>query len=129
MTLAEIRDAVDAKLATLWPTVQARQATYAANHNGRYFQLLPTHLILPADGLETALANLLAKPSYQAESGADFGGWPATLPMCLTIHQYDGPQGRGYAGICEVVVSGTTYWRAAQVGPETWRAFGWSVKG
>ena len=123
-TLAQVRNAVDAKLATLWATVQAREDAYAAAHNGRYWQGLRTHTLAPADGV-TVLPDIgNATPTDQAQA------WPAAilttpLEMTLQIDVYDGPLGVGYVATVQVSYAGTLYERAAQVGPETWRQYGW----
>lgn len=123
-TLAQIRTAVDNKLAALWPVVQAKQATYAANHNGRFWQGLVTRSIPPADGA-TALPDVGQKcPTDQPDP------WPSAIlttpmEMSLVIDVYSGPLGDGYVATVQVTVLGQTYERAAQVGPETWRQYAW----
>lgn len=125
-TLAQIRHAVDAKLAALWTTIQTRQDAYAAAHDGRYWQGLRTHTITPVDGVKALPDVGNATPTDQPVA------WPAAilttpLEMALQIDVYDGPAGQGYVATVQVDVLGQTYERAAQVGPEAWRAYGWRV--
>jgi hypothetical protein len=124
MTPAEIRDAVDAKLATLWNAIQNKEATYASNHQGRYWQGLRTHTLEPSDGLELLPTIGLTVPSDQADP------WPlairtSLLPMSIQIDVYDGPDGVGYVATVRVTINGQIWMRSAQVGPETWRQQGW----
>lgn len=124
MTLQQIKDQADAKLATLWTAVQNKEAAYFAA-NGRYWQGLKTHTVNPADGNETLPNVGTATPYYQSDP------YPlairnTALPMALEIHQYQCPDGtKGYQAFVYVTVLGETYTRSAQVGPETWRAYGW----
>lgn len=123
-TLAQVRQAVDTRLAQLWATIQARQDAYAAAHGGRYWQGLRTATITPADGVAALPDVGNATPTDQPQA------WPSAilttpLEMALQIDVYDGPLGAGYAATVQVQYNGTLYERAAQVGPETWRAFGW----
>jgi hypothetical protein len=128
LTLAEIRTAVDAKLAELWPVVQTKQAAYLASR-GRYWQGIRTIAGNPPEDAAEVAVNLAAKPSYQAESWADFAiGLPATLGFSLRIDTYSGPQGKGYVGTVEAMKNGVIYDRAANVGPETWRAHPWQQR-
>lgn len=124
LTPAQIRQAVDDKLAAAWTQLQNRQTAYLGAR-GRYFQGIKTHVVTPADGDETA-PDLTGRPTDQAETwtGAGFN-LPATLPMALQIDTYDGPQGKGYVGILWVQIGGQLWRRSAQVGPETWRARAW----
>jgi hypothetical protein len=128
-TLAEIRDTVDARLATLGTAIQSREDTYAAAHNGRYWQGIRTHSITPADG-NTAL------PDIGTTCPTDQLGvpWPVAIrntaiEMALQIDVYDGPLGVGYQATVYVTVLGNTYFRTQQVGPETWRQRGWAQVG
>lgn len=123
-TAAEIRQAVDTRLGTLWAAIQTRQDSYFATH-GRYWQGLRTASSIPADGAESLPDVGTAQPHYQ--SGAP---WPATirnttLPMAIEVHQYVSPQGPGYQATVTVTINGRTWARTAQHGPETWRAHGW----
>ena len=124
-TLQEIRDAVDAKLAGLWSAIQNKQDAYFLA-NGRYWQGLRTHTIVPTEGNETLPSVGTTVPADQPDP------WPVairnqTLPMALQIDVYDSPQGKGYQATVLVKVLGQLYRRVAQVGPETDRASGWQA--
>lgn len=124
-TLAEIRAQCDAKLVTLQAAITSRQTTYAAAHNGRYWQGLITHIIHPSDGSEILPTVGTATPTDQPTV------WPASLlstaiPMSLQIDVYDGSSGLGYTVTLRVQVLGKLYQRVANVGPETYRAQPWS---
>lgn len=130
-TITAVRNAVDARLATLWSVIQTRQDTYYAAH-GRYFQGKRTAASEPANtgagSLQTAVGDLLADhPADQRETWLDF--LPEldglAVEMVLTIDVYHGPEGQGYVGTVRVSHNGTIYERAAQSGPETWRAAAW----
>lgn len=124
-TLAQIRTAVDNRLAALWPTIQAKQDNYFATHN-KYWQGLRTHSVIPSEG-NTSLPDIgSACPPQQPGQP-----WPdavlnTALEMALWIDVYDGPQGTGYQATVVVSVLGNLYTRTAQVGPETWRTSGWT---
>jgi len=125
-TLTQIRNAIDARLKSLWPVVQARQDAYFAAH-GHYWQGLRTHTLHPADGNETLPDVGDKTPSDQPTA------WPGTLiaspiPMSLQIDVYDGPRGKGYVATVRVGYNGKVYERAAQVGPETDWAHGWQIE-
>lgn len=119
-----IRDAVDAKLAALWAAIQAHEDAFFLA-NGRYKQLLISHTITPADGVEVLPDIGTRKPGYE------ISGYPAAiknvaLPMALEIHQYQTPDGQvGYQAFVRVVVAGRIWQRSMQVGTETWRTHGW----
>jgi hypothetical protein len=125
-TAAQIRSAVDAKLANVWTAIQNKETAYANAHNGRFWQGLKTHTIDPADGA-TALPTIGgACPSDQAGQP-----WPSAilttpLEMAVQIDCYDGPGGQGYQATVYVTILGATWTRTAQSGPETWRASGWA---
>ncbi len=125
-TPAQIRTQVDNALATLWGAFQNKQDTYFANH-GRYYQLILTHSVTPADGNSVVPDQLNLKPHYEAQSAQDLGINIPSVPFALECHQYVTPDGTcGYQAFVSVTIAGNTWMRSAQVGPETWRAFGWT---
>jgi hypothetical protein len=134
-TLAEVRDAVDARLADLWTNqIVPRQNTYASNHGGRYWQgIITTNLAAMPDNLTTGsilevVPDTTRKPTDQAESWAAASiNLGATIPMALEIHAYDGPSGKGYVGIVWAKWTGTWYRRSQAFGPETWRTVAWAA--
>lgn len=123
--LAQIRTDVDSWLTAHWPAFQAKQATFFGNR-GRYWQGLVTHSAPPADGGLTAPDQAAAKPYYEVASWADQSWLDPTMEFALACDAYDGPLGQGYVAHCYVTVAGTTYHRAQNVGPETWRTQGWA---
>jgi hypothetical protein len=125
-TAAQIKSAVDSKLAALWTTIQNKEAAYAAAHNGRFWQGLLTAFPYPADGAT-------AFPTIGSACPTDQQGhpWPSAilttpLEMAIQIDCYDGPLGQGYQATVYVTISGNTWTRTAQVGPEDWRVIGWA---
>jgi hypothetical protein len=127
-TLAEIRDGADAWLAARWPTVLNRQAAYAANHGGRYWQGLLTHGTIPIDAVESLADRLNEHPTDQPESWHDaIAGLPVNWPCALVMDVYQGPQGWGYCATVYVYVSQLSriYSRSQNVGPEQHRTVGW----
>ena len=115
-TLNEIRDAIDARLASLWPHIAARQNTYFANH-GKYFQGIITPGALPADGQEIT-PDLTLRPHDQTQTWANANfNLGVTIPMRIALDTYAGPLGPGWVGRVWVRVQGRTWTRARGVGP------------
>lgn len=111
------RDKADAMWTNLASHVADREAAYLAI-NGRYFQGIRTHSPVPADGSEGA-PDRSRKPTDQAEDWNAAGFvLPAAMPASLAIHVYDGPQGKGYTAILEVLVAGKRWRRVESFGPE-----------
>lgn len=132
-TLSQLRDRVDAFIADKWPTLVARQENFRANR-GRYWQGLRTHTIVPQhdngkDG-SSAGDRLAATPNDHFENWLNvFPEWDGVpIPCSLTVDTYDGPGGMGWVAKIEVSFNGKTYERAGNVGPESYRAFGWRVQ-
>lgn len=138
-TLAQVRNAVDARLATLWTgQVIPRQTAYAGNHGGRFWQGLVTFTISalpnnPNDANPTLLEVtpvLNTHPTDQAFTWIDAGiNLEATIPMALQMDVYDGPLGKGYVGTVWGKWNGNLYSRSQQVGPETFRTLPWAQVG
>jgi len=88
MTLTELRNKANAKLADMWPVIQAKEDAYFANH-GRYFGLNWSPSLEVVDGVDTNLD--LSHPSVEHIS-ADVT-FPATVvPYQIQIFrmsQYD----------------------------------------
>lgn len=125
-TPPQIRAAVDAKLVTIWTAIQTKQNSYAASHNGRFWQGLRTHAINPADGL-TVLPDIGVRcPTDQL--GQPWPNAVLTLPieMAIQVDCYDGPLGTGYQATIWIVILANVWTRTTQVGPETWRTSGWA---
>lgn len=88
MTLTELRNKANAKLADMWPVIQAKEDTYFANH-GRYFGLNWSPSLVVVDGVDTDLE--LSHPSVEHIAGDVT--FPATqVPYQIQIFrmsQYD----------------------------------------
>lgn len=133
-TLTQVRDAVDARLATLWTNqIVPKQDAYFTN-NGKYWQgILTTNLDVIPNNLATGAVlevapDLTRKPTDQATSWAAAAiNLEPTIPMALEIHAYNGPLGHGYVGIVWAKRTGTVYRRCQNNGPETWRTRAWEV--
>jgi hypothetical protein len=128
LTLAQVRTRVDNRLAAIFPTVQAKEATYQAGHS-RYWQGIATTVNLPDNGGD-CIPDASRKPYYQLESWADLfpGLLQGSEPAAFEIHVYDGPLGQGYVSRVWALYQGTVYTRAQNVGPETWRQYAWRAE-
>lgn len=127
-TLQEIRDTADAWLAARWPTVQNRQALYASNHSGRFWQGLVTHSNFPTDAIESLADRLDDHPTDQPETWNNaINNLPTNWPLALTMDVYNGPQGWGYVASVYVYVSqlDKVFSRSQNVGAEVWRTQAW----
>ncbi len=127
MTAKDLQSAIDAQ--GIIPAFIAAQDKYATS-NGKFAQLLRTHVAAPADGAEVTPDNLTAKPYYQATDGAalvTLAKLPDTLPVCLICDQYHGPQGFGYVLIMEAELDGALWRRQVNTGPEAWRDQDWAL--
>lgn len=115
-TLTQIRNAVNARLATLWPAFKTRQEAYRLAH-GTYAQLLPLSSI-PDDGA-LVTPNTTRAPSDRPGCTASAllsTDLPAQLEMELRCDVYGNPGGaQGYYATCTVSKAGTTYSRTAWV--------------
>ena len=115
-----VRDKADAMWANLAAHVSDRQAAYLAANppEAGYFQGIRTHSPTPGDGAEPA-PDRSRRPTDQVEDWNAAGfTLPAKMPAALAVHVYDGPQGKGYTAILEVLVAGRRWRRAESFGPE-----------
>lgn len=127
---AQTRAAIDAAVALHWTKIANWMNTYAAGHGGRFFQGLRSHTAVPANGLSAAPDRLSARPTDQAETLAALWGGaelPGLVPFALTVNVYDGPAGRGWEAVIEMVDNGQLWRRVVNSGPETWREQPWTV--
>jgi hypothetical protein len=130
-TLNQVRTAIDDWLAARWPAVQSRQATYASNHGGAYWQGLVSCVPAPAhttnaDG--SVVPNRFdVKPADMTATWADvMPEWVGQLaPAAIWMDAYDGPLGTGYVASVRATFNGVTWQRSQNVGPETWRTQPW----
>lgn len=116
-TPAEIRDAIQARLAAVWPQLTARQDAYFTA-KGRYWQGRRTHAVAPADGAAAPADRLSDRPTDQAEDWTAFGVGAWTEAFALEIHCYRGPGGNGWVARAVVTLGGRTWERWRGQGPE-----------
>jgi hypothetical protein len=107
MTLTQIRDKANARLATLWPYLQAKQDAYFAKH-GKYFSLHATQKSV--DGADvTATVIHPHDELYPADVEVTFD---SPLPFQLRVDEYVGPNGAGYsASVWIELLNGDIYYR------------------
>ena len=99
-TLQEIKDTVDARLLTLWGSIQTLEDNFF-QASGRYKQFFRTHTITPKDGEENKPSVGTNRPDNESS------GWPGStrktaIPMAIDIHTYQSPE--GHAFVCIVLV-------------------------
>lgn len=93
MTLAELRDKADAKLATFWSVLVTKQNAYYAKH-GKYFQLLLTPTSAVVDGADTDFTdNVPNDEKYAIDRDFSFS---EKIPFNIRVDEWVGPQGNGY---------------------------------
>lgn len=88
MTLAELRDKADARLATFWTALVTKEQAYFAKH-GRYFGFNWSPSLEVVDGVDTDF--VLNPPSrfFVAEDVV----FPATqVPFQIQVTRHEGPQ-------------------------------------
>ena len=98
MTLAELRDKADAKLATFWSALVTKEEAYFAKH-GKYFQLLVTPETNVVDGEDSDFT--VRHPSdepYQLD--VDFA-WASQIPFNIQVHEWVGAD-KGFTAIAQV---------------------------
>jgi hypothetical protein len=124
-TRAQVQNQIDTFLTGLWSDLQDHQERYAAAHDGRYQQFLPTADTPPADGAD-AVPDLSRRPHYQSE------GWealqdrlPARLPCTLRVDQYISDQGAGFVATVTISWAGVTWSRSINYGSEVRLTQGW----
>lgn len=125
-----ILTSVDAALGARLPGLMAAQAAYYAA-NGTYFQGLPTHSEIPADGAELPPDRVDDHPTDQPVSWSDAAteyslSVPETMGSVLRIDVYDGPGGAGWVTVVETMIDGQLWRRSINFGPEAWRSAAWS---
>ena len=133
LTLAQVRDAADARLTTLWVNVirPGELAWYA--EYGVYGQCLHTRNIPDTAAADAVVAELLPVTDTHihdsnGESCRDIFGAVSinvSLSFAIAVHVYNGPSGQGFVGQVWVRHNGVEYTLARNYGPETWRTFDW----
>lgn len=123
---AALLNSVDASLNAKLNKVRQFETDYLLAH-GRYYQALWTHAAAPS-GNPIAVDQLTSKPHYQTETLQalfDAQNLQRNLPNRFRIDQYDGPAGKGFVIVAEVVACGLTMQRHYHTGAEAWREQGW----
>lgn len=111
LTLTQLRDKADAKLAVFWQELQKKQGAYYAKH-GKYFQLLVSPENSVIDGLDSDFT--LRKPTDEVyKKDVDFA-WTEKIPFQIEVHEWVGPNGNvGYKAIVWIQLpNGTIYTRS-----------------
>jgi len=130
-TIAQIRDAVNAKLAPILAAIDDAQTVYFGI-KGRYWQGLWTHSIAPLNAELLSPDRYSDKPTDIAETWAQLASAVNSLvdvpiPCRIRCDVYNGPGGWGYVASGEVRVNGKTYLRSVNRGPESWRTHDWAL--
>lgn len=125
MTLEEVKQTIDARLAELSGYIEMKQSE-CIEVFGRYFQALPTHTALPVGGEITPADNLGAQPTDQPFGWNDVGGYPLTEPIASTcINTYCAPAGMGFVVELSFIYDGVVWLKAVNFGPEQERGHDW----
>lgn len=118
-TLKETTEAIDARVGELTAWIAATQDDYAkTDAKGRFAQLDWSHATDPADGEVKQPDRLSRKLPGKTKTWTDFG-YPIESPLCnACVHEYDGPQGKGWVLILSMKFGGKRYMRHVGHGPE-----------
>jgi len=108
--------AVDAEIDTYYQDILDMQSSYYTT-NSKYAQGLPTHAVLPEDGLEAAPTELAQSPTDQAESWNDLITLPSTLKAAIEIDIYQTPTGWGYIVTFRLLINGIEWVKSIDEGP------------
>ena len=124
-TLAQLRNTIDARLATLWTDVILPREQAYLTRRGRYWQGIATcdRDALPdntdAEAIKAVSADYTRRPTDQAESWADeLLDLGASPPLALQIDIYGGVHGHGFVATVYVRHAGRVFSRAKGYGPE-----------
>ena len=95
----------------------------------KFFQLLETHTVIPADNVTVAEDVDGKTPTDQSENYTDFGlVLPAKMPCSISESPYQSPIGWGLELRAKVIDDGVKYQRVMNYGDETYRDTGGWVK-
>ena len=121
------KQAVDVMLNGIRAEWEGLQDGYLAT-NGRYFQGIHTHDVIPTKGAE-APPDKSKKPTDQPHDWNDFGlSLPGNMPGSIALHVYDGPLGQGYMLEAKTIEANRLWTKVEAYGPEaSWRSRGWLV--
>ena len=132
-TLGQVRDAADARLATLWvDVIRPGELAWFANY-GTYGQCVHTLNIPNTVAADAQVQELLPVTDVHihdsnGESCKDiFGAVPinVNLPFAIAVHVYGVSSDQGFVGQVWLRYEGTIYTKAKNYGPETGRTFDW----
>ena len=91
----------------------------------KFFQLLETHTVIPADNVTVAEDVDGKTPTDQTEDYTDFGlVLPATMPCSISVSPYQSPIGWGFELRAKVIDDGVEYQRVMNYGDEGHRDTG-----
>jgi len=94
----------------------------------KYFQLLESHTVIPADNVIVAEDVDGKTPTDQTEDYTDFGlVLPAKMPMSISVSPYESPNGWGFELRAKVIDDGEEYQRVMNYGDEIHREKEWEV--
>lgn len=103
MTLAQLRDKANARLATFWTALVAKEEAYFAKH-GKYFQLLVTPETNVVDGVDSDFT--ARNPSDEVHViDVDFA-WATKIPFNIRVDEWVGPNGKGFKATAQVELPG-----------------------
>lgn len=106
MTLTLLRDAVDSKLANLWPRIVTRQTNFFSTH-GRFWQGLWSHSIAPrtttADPIEQEAPpdTLNQTPTNESTGWTEIENFPTQLAFRIRMDAWEA-EIHGFTGIIQV---------------------------
>lgn len=98
MTLAQLRDKADARLATFWTALVNKEQAYFAKH-GKYFQLLVTPEASVVDGVDSSFT--VRHPSDEVHVvDVDFA-WADKIPFQIRVDEWVG-EDKGFTATATV---------------------------
>lgn len=129
-----LQDKIRDMLVTVATSVFSRQSAYfnqqiGNDENGN--PILRNHFwqgritsSIPVDGTEIAPIKTVRVPPHPSWAGLSVT-LPVTAPVAFECHEYDGPDGKGWALIVWIIWQGNKWRRTQNFGPEVWRTTGW----
>ena len=125
MTLAQLRDKADAKLATFWATLVTKEEAYHTKH-GKYFQLMLSPQTKIVDGVDSPFVVRVAENAFTLDIDT---AWSDTIPFNIEVQEYASVKSKGFvAQVWVTLPNNVTYtrWRKHEdTGAE--EDSGWSV--
>src|SRR3989304_10446422 len=109
-------------------TDDARKPITRTYKRDKYFQLLETHSVIPADGITVAEDVGDKTPTDQTETYTDFGlVLPTKMPMSISVSPYQSPIGCGFELRARVIDAEVEYQKVLNYGNETEREQNWTA--